>query len=121
MVACRLNPQLRGSFSHGHDEGALCYRAGLFVSVLNFHSFKYLGKPDIRQISIIVGIVLLVAGIWVVAGNGSYQDTETVVKQIGRAHVRTPVTNAHLVCRLLLEKQKRRKQKSKRHTLRYNY
>src|SRR3546814_7351399 len=23
--------------------------------------------------------------------------------QIGRAHVRTPVTNAHLVCRLLLE------------------
>src|SRR3546814_2138289 len=26
--------------------------------------------------------------------------------QIGRAHVRTPVTNAHLVCRLLLEKNK---------------
>src|SRR3546814_6850148 len=25
--------------------------------------------------------------------------------QIGRAHVWTPVTNAHLVCRLLLEKQ----------------
>src|SRR3546814_5425555 len=24
--------------------------------------------------------------------------------EIGRAHVRTPVTNAHLVCRLLLEK-----------------
>src|SRR3546814_4052049 len=24
--------------------------------------------------------------------------------KIGRAHVRTPVTNAHLVCRLLLEK-----------------
>src|SRR3546814_10061451 len=29
---------------------------------------------------------------------------------IGRAHVRTPVTNAHLVCRLLLEK------KNKNHT-----
>src|SRR3546814_3686822 len=28
-------------------------------------------------------------------------------EQIGRAHVRTPVTNAHLVCRLLLEKTKR--------------
>src|SRR3546814_2932988 len=27
-------------------------------------------------------------------------------EQIGRAHVRTPVTNAHLVCRLLLEKKK---------------
>src|SRR3546814_7484427 len=25
---------------------------------------------------------------------------------IGRAHVRTPVTNAHLVCRFLLEKKK---------------
>src|SRR3546814_10538190 len=26
--------------------------------------------------------------------------------QIGRAHVLTPVTNAHIVCRLLLEKKK---------------
>src|SRR3546814_9931905 len=25
-------------------------------------------------------------------------------EQIGRAHVRTPVTNAHLVCRILLDK-----------------
>src|SRR3546814_6716761 len=29
--------------------------------------------------------------------------------EIGRAHVRTPVTNAHLVCRLLLEKKKETK------------
>src|SRR3546814_7428606 len=28
------------------------------------------------------------------------------IQQIGRAHVLTPVTNAHLVCRLLLEKKK---------------
>src|SRR3546814_10835238 len=27
-------------------------------------------------------------------------------KEIGRAHVGTPVTNAHLVCRLLLDKKK---------------
>src|SRR3546814_7772067 len=27
-------------------------------------------------------------------------------EEIGRAHVWTPVTNAHLVCRLLLEKKK---------------
>src|SRR3546814_3821042 len=27
-------------------------------------------------------------------------------RKIGRAHVCTPVTNAHLVCRLLLEKKK---------------
>src|SRR3546814_6536872 len=31
-------------------------------------------------------------------------------EQIGRAHVLTPVTNAHLVCRLLLEKKKKNKQ-----------
>src|SRR3546814_6805248 len=31
-------------------------------------------------------------------------DIEYRIVQIGRAHVRTPVTNAHLVCRLLLEK-----------------
>src|SRR3546814_1426484 len=30
---------------------------------------------------------------------------ETTHVQIGRAHVLTPVTNAHLVCRLLLEKK----------------
>src|SRR3546814_4469049 len=30
----------------------------------------------------------------------------TVFSQIGRAHVCTPVTNAQLVCRLLLEKNK---------------
>src|SRR3546814_2336097 len=35
--------------------------------------------------------------------------------QIGRAHVCTPVTNAHLVCRLLLEKKKKKK-----HTTRVN-
>src|SRR3546814_2237108 len=28
-----------------------------------------------------------------------------LAEKIGRAHVRTPVTNAHLVCRLLLEKK----------------
>src|SRR3546814_10161634 len=30
-------------------------------------------------------------------------------EQIGRAHVCTPVTNVHLVCRLLLEKKKEEK------------
>src|SRR3546814_4019823 len=30
-----------------------------------------------------------------------------IIKQIGRAHVCNPVTNAHLVCRLLLEKKKK--------------
>src|SRR3546814_4487064 len=34
-----------------------------------------------------------------------YGEPGTAV-QIGRAHVLTPVTNAHLVCRLLLEKKK---------------
>src|SRR3546814_2844467 len=33
------------------------------------------------------------------------------MREIGRAHVSTPVTNAHLVCRLLLEKKKQKKTK----------
>src|SRR3546814_2093505 len=32
--------------------------------------------------------------------------SQHTLQQIGRAHVRTPVTNAHIVCRLLLEKKK---------------
>src|SRR3546814_3898510 len=32
----------------------------------------------------------------------------TVFGEIGRAHVCTPVTNAHLVCRLLLEQKQRK-------------
>src|SRR3546814_9378207 len=35
--------------------------------------------------------------------------------EIGRAHVCTPVTNAHLVCRLLLEKKKTKKLERTRH------
>src|SRR3546814_5112300 len=37
---------------------------------------------------------------------------DQVVREIGRAHVCTPVTNAHLVCRLLLEKKKQNKTKN---------
>src|SRR3546814_4580127 len=33
---------------------------------------------------------------------------EPLVRQIGRAHVCTPVTNAHLVCRLLLANKKKK-------------
>jgi uncharacterized membrane protein YqiK len=28
---------------------------------------------------IVIGIILIIAGIWVLAGNGSYTDTDTVV------------------------------------------
>jgi hypothetical protein len=35
---------------------------------------------------IIIGIIVLAAGIWVVAGHASYQDTDTLV-QIGSAKV----------------------------------
>src|SRR3546814_2420801 len=38
---------------------------------------------------------------WIAVAGGAIYAAE-----IGRAHVCTPVTNAHLVCRLLLEKQK---------------
>src|SRR3546814_6849105 len=39
-------------------------------------------------------------------GRVSYPGRPLVAEAIGRAHVCTPVTNAHLVCRLLLEKKK---------------
>src|SRR3546814_2350987 len=34
---------------------------------------------------------------------------DAAYRKIGRAHVSTPVTNAHLVCRLMLEKKKENK------------
>src|SRR3546814_1582150 len=34
-----------------------------------------------------------------------YRDLRPLLGEIGRAPVRTPATNAHLVCRLLLEKK----------------
>ncbi|TAM58113.1 MAG: hypothetical protein EPN49_13520 [Rhodanobacter sp.] len=37
-----------------------------------------------RAALIIAGIILLVAGIWIVAGHASYQDTDTVL-QVGTA------------------------------------
>src|SRR3546814_3203779 len=36
------------------------------------------------------------------------QQRAAAAQEIGRAHVCTPVTNAHLVCRLLLEKKNKR-------------
>src|SRR3546814_5098781 len=36
---------------------------------------------------------------------------EIMQRKIGRAHVCTPVTNAHLVCRLLLEKKTKQSKK----------
>src|SRR3546814_2122461 len=36
---------------------------------------------------------------------GSKRSVQFGALKIGRAHVRTPVTNAHLVCRLLLDKK----------------
>src|SRR3546814_10754307 len=47
-----------------------------------------------------------------IQGKGIIQ-SDSLVGEIGRAHVSTPVTNAHLVCRLLLEKKKN---KTKKHS-----
>src|SRR3546814_10675696 len=41
--------------------------------------------------------------------------------EIGRAHVCTPVTNAHLVCRLLLEKKKQYQYKINQHKQQSTY
>src|SRR3546814_6891708 len=55
------------------------------------------GDRDPEVVAVVAAVVFVVGGI-VVAPAG--------LVQIGRAHVRTPGTNAHLVCRLLLEKKK---------------
>src|SRR3546814_10804658 len=46
------------------------------------------------------------AGQTLVGGHARRDGVAEIDEQIGRAHVLTPVTNAHLVCRLLLEKKK---------------
>src|SRR3546814_4649998 len=48
----------------------------------------------------------LIADLKVTQINQHYDAVDGVYDQIGRAHVRTPVNNAHLVFRLLLEKKK---------------
>src|SRR3546814_1023494 len=48
------------------------------------------------------------------AAHREHRGTRGVALEIGRAHVLTPVTNAHLVCRLLLEKKKQNKHKKRR-------
>src|SRR3546814_8920385 len=40
-------------------------------------------------------------------GHGKLRRRFERTEQIGRPHVSTPVTNAHLLCRLLLEKKKK--------------
>src|SRR3546814_5580886 len=45
----------------------------------------------------------------------------TTKLEIGRAHVRTPVTNAHLVCRLLLEKKNKPPTNTTKNTLMNSY
>src|SRR3546814_3567758 len=48
-------------------------------------------------------------------------DALRLIRQIGRAHVCTPVTNAHLVCRLMLEKKKNKKTQNHLHHQRQKY
>src|SRR3546814_8067848 len=49
---------------------------------------------------------LLEAGAQVIGADASPELVAAAREQIGRAHVCTPVTNAPLVCRLLLENKK---------------
>src|SRR3546814_4880591 len=56
---------------------------------------EYIAAGDLMQVQ--VGQVI----------SKPFRDAPLSLYQIGRAHVWTPVTNAHLVCRLLLEKKKK--------------
>src|SRR3546814_9739510 len=54
----------------------------------------------------------LVVAVGLQARDDLGRDVVLDLLEIGRAHVCTPVTNAHLVCRLLLEKNKTMRGKS---------
>src|SRR3546814_7163457 len=55
------------------------------------------------QLVIVLAAVTLPMGL---TQSKEYAELIWPIDEIGRAHVCTPVTNAHLVCRLLLEKKK---------------
>src|SRR3546814_8677944 len=59
----------------------------------------------IRSGSVMLSFILVV-GAAIVPWAALFLLLLMVWRKIGRAHVRTPVTNAHLVCRILLEKKK---------------
>src|SRR3546814_7903359 len=88
------------------------------IGVTLFDRFVQAGlgpEPDIEQVMAIAlgALTLLGLGIFgpsiangIVAGGPQLGAGAAAGTAIGRAHVCTPVTNAHLVCRLLLEKKK---------------
>src|SRR3546814_2279899 len=60
-------------------------------------------SPDVR----LLHVEVQGTGYGIPAGSDVLEGRRASVDdEIGRAHVLTPVTNAHLVCRLLLEKTK---------------
>src|SRR3546814_5278098 len=76
---------------------ALAEIAGCF----SFWAWLRLGKSALW---ILPGAASLAAFAWLLTRIDA--DFAGRAYEIGRAHVCTPVTNAHLVCRLLLEKKK---------------
>src|SRR6187397_3317360 len=68
---------------------------GTLSLLWNFHAFSYYFLLSFRfRIFLLNSVIFL-------------EDLLQYSQQIGRAHVRTPVTVHHLVCRLLLEKKKK--------------
>src|SRR3546814_2614677 len=74
-----------GLLSQCHFGGQTLHRGGAVESVAGF------------------GVVQHVGGV-VRHGDGAAMHQDEDVGQIGRAHVGTPVTNAHLVCSYMFEK-----------------
>src|SRR6187397_3275884 len=79
---------------------------GTLSLLWNFHAFSYYFLLSFRfRIFLLNSVIFL-------------EDLLQYSQQIGRAHVRTPVTVHHLVCRLLLEKKKKMIQKKKYNKIR---
>src|SRR3546814_6026769 len=75
---------------------------------VNSNFFKRFGSALL--LSVVGGLSTIASGGTSVVLGGAGQSAAAAAAEqgpeIGRAHVCTPVTNAHLVCRLLLEKKK---------------
>src|SRR3546814_7441307 len=77
----------------------LFYSLGSFIPSLQAE-FGW-SRGDISLAVTLMTLAVFVSG----ASAGRLCDRYGAANEIGRAHVCTPVTNAHLVCRLLLEKK----------------
>src|SRR3546814_9654736 len=93
-----------------HDR-SVGLRAGMGLHIDEVAVEKLLGAVNGELLDFIRwSAALIIALAWIAFGIFVGEDRSLRFQQIGRAHVCTPVTNEHLVFRLLLEKNNKNSQ-----------